>query len=475
MSEPVRVGTGGYRAAIGLLILASTFHSGFANGQCSEPVNPKAEVPSPHLAPGLVAKATVLPGQAPVTLMMYKPRMTVVPDLSNKKLDEVSAEVVNKLYIQTVNNNNTGWIVERQFPVPYSNVVVCSALQLWMKMPPQQMTKIPPIVGVPEGRIPSLLVDYHLKYGGSAPKETTAAEPGTIFDQDPEPGTPEPWGSEVIAYKAASPPQVEPLSVTLTADKTNVAPGDTITFVAMLQPDSPDAQYAYDFGNGSLPMTGGPEVSYPFEKDGDYDVRVTARVGERKAQSEQPVHITVHETKIEITVSWEPLHPVPGQPVTFTARVTPDDPSIANGPYYFYFGDKAKPKASGDVYTQAFAKTGTYPVTVTMMAGHGHTIKNDPQKLVVVEPQPTWWEKWGKYVTGGVIVVMCSLAGLYLASKYVTGLVDLHPGGRPGSVDLHHDGEDALEAAFGFRIEQPVATATAEFRRTVILRVERIG
>jgi len=42
-------------------------------------------------------------------------------------------------------------------------------------------------------------------------------------------------------------------------------------------------------------------------------------------------------------------------------------------------------------------------------------------------------------------------------------------------VRLHQDGRDGLEAAFGFRLEQPAAAATAEVRGAVILKVERIG
>ena len=68
-----------------------------------------------------------------------------------------------------------------------------------------------------------------------------------------------------------------------------------------------------------------------------------------------------------------------------------------------------------------------------------------------------------------------SFAGLYGISKYLTGLVGLRPLGRTGTVGLHQDGRDELEAAFGFRLEQPVAAATAEFRGAVILKVERIG
>jgi len=45
---------------------------------------------------------------------------------------------------------------------------------------------------------------------------------------------------------------------------------------------------------------------------------------------------------------------------------------------------------------------------------------------------------------------------------------------RAGSVHLHQDGRDGLEAAFGFSLEQPTATGAAEFRGPVVLKVERI-
>lgn len=185
-----------------------------------------------------------------------------------------------------------------------------------------------------------------------------------------------------------------PLSVRLTADTTSVKPGDTVTFVARLQPDSPDAQYTFSFGGGPPTVPGGPETTHRFDEDGDYEVSVTATLGDRQAQSE-PLHITVHSTKYTIEVTWQPLHPVAGQRVTFTASLNPVDPSLAKGPYYFYFGDKAKPKPTGGLYTQAFAKPGSYPVRVMRKGEHGHTIQNDPLQLVVMQeipPLPSWWK-----------------------------------------------------------------------------------
>jgi hypothetical protein len=474
MTEHLRVATKRHQAAVGQLILAFVvFQTCLAKGQCNEPANPKAEIPSANLAPKLGAGAAVLQAHAPAqVIMMYKPPMTSVPDLSNKTLDEVKSEVLNKLTIQTVNNNNPGWVVERQFPVKYSNVAVCSQLELWMKMLPQQLTIVPPIVGVPEGQIASLLGKYHLKYGGSTPKETTAAS-GTIFDQDPKPGTLEPWGSDVIAYKATGPQPMGPLPLALTADRTSVTPGETVRFVARLQSDSADAQYVFNFGDGSPMVTRVPAISHRFYQDGDYEVSVTMTLGDRQGQSE-PLHITVHSTEYNLAVSWEPLHPLAGQLVRFTARISPDDPLIAKSSYYFYFGEKTKPKPSRDVYSRPFAKPGTYPVNVRVTGGHGHTIESIPLELVVMEI-PDWWKRWGKYVVPpGVVALMCAFAGLYLASKYLTGLVGLRAAGRAGVVSLHHDGRNGLEAAFGFRLEQPVASAIAEFRGAVIRKVERI-
>ncbi len=492
MSEQVRVAARGDRVAIGLLILAFVvFLPSFAKGQCKEPANPKAAVTGATFDAARMAAAAGGPsgkaqkaatyagasGKARAQVMMHNPPMTPVPDLTNKTLDEVKAEVENKLTIRTVNNDNPGWIVERQFPVRYSNVAVCSSLELWMKAPPQRMTKVPPIVGVPENQIPSLLEKYHLRYGGSTPKETTAA-PGTIFDQDPKAWTPEPWGTEVVAYRATSPPPVVPLSVSLTANTLSVKPGDTVRFVARLEPDAPEAQYVFNFGEGPATVPGGPEITHRFEQDGDYEVGVTATVGNRQAQSE-PVHITVHSTEYNLTVTWWPQYPVAGQRVTFTVKLNPADPLIAKGPYYFNFGDKAKPKPSGDVYSQAFAKPGTYPVRVVLRGEHGHKIQNDPQDVVVMQEvvlPSGWWVSWGKYVVpAGVIALVCAFAGLHLTGKYVTGLVGLRATGRAGGVSLHQDGREGLEAAFGFRLEQPAATAIARFRGAVILKVERIG
>ena len=63
---------------------------------------------------------------------------------------------------------------------------------------------------------------------------------------------------------------------------------------------------------------------------------------------------------------------------------------------------------------------------------------------------------------------------LHLVRNYFTGLVALREMARAGSVHLHQDGRDGLEAAFGFSLEQPTATGAAEFRGPVVLKVERI-
>jgi hypothetical protein len=257
-----------------------------------------------------------------------------------------------------------------------------------------------------------------------------------------------------------------------------VKPGDTVTFVARLEPDSPDAQYVFSFSDGPSTLPGGPETTRRFDEDGDYEVSVTATLRDRRAQSD-PLHITVHATEFRIEVTWKPLHPVAGQRVTFTASLSPSNPSFAKGPYYFYFGDKAKPKPSAEVYSQAFATPGTYPVRVMLRGEHGHTIENDAKELVVMQeipPMPGWWGSWGQYVVpAGVIALIGAFAGFQLISKYLTGLVGLRAMARVGGVSLHQDGRDGLEAAFGFRLEQPVATATARFRGAAILKVERIG
>ncbi len=475
MTELLRRATKSQHAVLGLLILALiAFQSSFAKGQCNQPTNPKAAVPSANLGPKLGAKAAVLAGQAPAQVMMYKPQMTSVPDLSNKTLDQVTSEVANQLTIQTINNNNPGWTVARQFPPKGSSVRICSPLELWMQMPPQQLTEVPRIIGVPEERIASLLDKNHLKYGGSTPKETTEA-PGTIFDQDPEPGTLKPWGSDVIAYKATSPAPMGPLPVALTADRTSVTPGDTVTFVARLQPETPDAQYVFDFGDGSPVGPSGPDISHRFDQDGDYEVGVTVTLGNR--QGHDMLRITVHSTEYNLAVSWEPLHPLAGQLVRFTAQISPDDPSNARNSYYFYFGDKTKPKPSSNNYSRTFAKAGTYPVRVTATIGHGHTLQSIPQELFVTQPPPpNWWVRWGKHVVPvGVIVVMCGLGGLLLTSKYLTRLVGVRAKGGSGDVSLHQDGHGGLESAFGFRLEQPVATTNAEFRGAVIRKIERIA
>jgi len=493
MSEQVRIETG-HRTSLRLLTFAVfAFLPLFAYGQCKEPPNPVAAVAAPHLGAAVAGAAQARtanaatefgkpPKQAPAkqaVQMMYKPQFIEVPDLSNKTIEEVNAEVANKLTIRTVNNNKPGWIVRRQFPEKNSSVQICSVLDLWMVEPAPQMTRVPPIVGVPETKIPGLLEKFHLKYAGSRPKDSN--EPaGTVVDQDPKPETPEPWNYEVIAYKAVSPPpRIEPPTLRLTANATSIKPGDTVRFVAKLEPHSPGAQFFFDFGDGQSTTQEDPEVPHQFDADRDYEVTVTAKLAKQQVQSE-PLRITVHSTKYTLDLTWTPLHPAAGQPVVFTATLDPPNPAIAKGPYYFSFGDKSKLlklESPENIYRQSFARPGPYPVRVRLNGEHGHIIESLPAELFVMQvppPPPSWWKRWGKSpVAAAAIVLVAFFVGLYGTSKYLTGLVAFRVMGRIGSVHLHQDGKTGLEAAFGFRLERPTAAA-AEFRSPVVVKVERI-
>jgi len=493
MSEQVRVETVRHRTPLCVLTFAVfAFLPLFAYGQCKEPANPKTAVAAPKLGAaiaGAVQPQTAnaatefgktpkqAPGHQPIAAMMYKPPLIEVPDLSNKTLEEVEAEVANKLTIRTVNNSNPGWIVRRQFPERKSNVQICSALDLWMVEPAPQMTRVPKIVGLPETQIPGLLEKYHLKYAGSRPRETNELA-GTIVDQDPKPETPEPWNYEVIGYKAVSPPPtIEPPSVHLTADATSIKPGDTVTFVAKLEPYAPGAQFVFDFGDGQSTTQEDPEVPHRFDADRDYEVTVTAKLAKQQVQSEL-LRITVHPMKYTLDVTWIPRHPAAGQRVVFTATLDPPNPAIAKGPYYFSFGEKSKPKPSENIYRQSFARPGPYSVRVRLNGEHGHIIESLPAELLVIPeppPPPSWWKSWGKSaVVAAAIVLVASFVGLYGISKYLTGLVAFRAMGRIGSVHLRQDGRDGLEAAFGISLERPTSDATAEFRGPVVLKVERI-
>jgi hypothetical protein len=290
----------------------------------------------------------------------------------------------------------------------------------------------------------------------------------------------------VIAYKALSPPQQSPspqspppqtetftVQLQLTANVTSIKPGDTITFVAKLEPYAPGAQFVFDFGDGQSAEQEDPEVSHSFKADRDYEVTVTARLAKQQVHSE-PLHITVHSTPTPTTLdlTWTPLHPAAGKPVVFTATLEPPNPAITQGPYTFYFGNQAKATTPENTYSQTFERYGTYPVRVTLRGEHGHVFQSALAELTVVEPPTT---NWPKYVAlAAAMTLMVSFVGLHFLKSYFTGLVALRAVARTGSVHLHQDGRDGLEAAFGFKLEQPAVNADAEFRGPVIRKVERV-
>lgn len=414
---------------------------------------------------------------APVMMMLVPPKVKI-PDLSGKTLEQAQSLLGNDLVLGTVTNNNPQWIVAKQNPRPGNDAPVCTSVELVMQAPPVnpplKITKVPDIRDWPENLIQSRLGDFHLKYAGTSQKETAKAQPGTIFDQFPEPGAQVFWGTAVIRYSALNPGPERPPQLILTPSSISVRPGDSVTFTAKLDADQNAISYQFNFGDGTpAAESTAPQVAHTYQNDGSYTVQATAMLDGLLVQS-AILEITVHPVIYTVTLSASPQNPRPGQPVEFHADVAPQPPSVSNPEYVFSFGDGSKSVLSKSPDAKhAYQEARTFQASVVMVADHGHKIPSGPVELtIVIPPQPSI--PWGTIAMASALLAGVGFGAFKWVRTHLTRGVSLIPKPGTGELRLQKNPGSVVEAGFGFRTVHPSAVSNASFHSPVIAKIERI-
>lgn len=463
--------------------------------QCKDESNPVAHVPGHTFNGDKNALATI--GQSTIDqrsaiyaehvvqqptprIIMYKRPTARVPELREKTVEEVPALLGDNLLLGTVHDQNPQWIVEKQNPPSGRDVPICTHVDLWMKPPPavvvppqERTTTVPDIRQWNQDRIPSMLEHYRLKYAGTTEKDSTEAPPGSIFDQNPKPGTQVPWGTEVFGYRAKSPPPQPPLRIELTTNAASTLPGEKITLTATLEPALVGAKYMFDVGDGRPSIDSEkPQIRYAYEKDGNYPVRATAIVDGRQVQSDE-LDITVHEVIYTVTLERSPHVAQKGQAVEFRARVWPPQPPNANPEYIFDFGDRTNPvRSNSPTYTHAFLEARTYEARVTLLLEHKHKIPSAPVEVAIVIqplPLPPPWV----YIAIGTALAICGFGGFRWLRNFSTRGVNVETRPGTGQLCMPEIPGGVVEAGFGFRVGHPAIVASVEWRGPVVTRIER--
>ena len=114
-----------------------------------------------------------------------------------------------------------------------------------------------------------------------------------------------------------------PLNVNLTADPPRPTAGDIVVFTATVSGSTvPIARYEWDFGDGTSVTTTGNVVDHVYTTAGARTARVTVVSVEDDRGASQTT-VLVAPSQLAVTLAVDPVVADAGQPVTFTATVSP--------------------------------------------------------------------------------------------------------------------------------------------------------
>ena len=173
-----------------------------------------------------------------------------------------------------------------------------------------------------------------------------------------------------------------PLNVNLTADQRPATVDEAVVFTATVTgSDTPIASYVWDFGEGTKLTTSGNEVTHVYSEADTVVVKVSVINTDGISGSTQ-IRLVVAELQVEISLEVSPPNPSVGQPVTFTATVTP--PTVVVQRYDWLFGDGNSLDNGGRTTIHSYGSTGAFTVRVTATLSDGSTVTT--QALVTVQP-----------------------------------------------------------------------------------------
>ncbi|WP_460514240.1 ThuA domain-containing protein [Cyclobacterium sediminis] len=167
----------------------------------------------------------------------------------------------------------------------------------------------------------------------------------------------------VIEYNAGN---RTPVIASITADKTSGSlPLDVTVKVAATDPENDALSYTWDLGNGETKETTAAEISYTYEKQGDYDISVTVKDSENKTAKSNVVNVYAGNIAPSINVTFEGNGSFyfPNQKVNYEVTVTdPDDPTVGEDLSSLYLSadyiegfDKAEAALGHQVMSEAMA------------------------------------------------------------------------------------------------------------------------
>jgi PASTA domain len=373
--------------------------------------------------PGRAATEYVPP---PQKADQFEPR---IPKLVDHRLVEAQ-RMVGGLFTLTVVNRKSPSpqdVVLRQLPPPEAPAKPGAAIQIWLSgsdsTPPQaaEPVQVPDLVGQKGEWAAQILKDRHFIQGAVETKDSEESN-DIVLSQDPPEKTMVPPNTKVNFTVSR---QIQ-RTLTLTGPSSG-KPGDSLTFVARLDPYFPSTQYQFTISPGqSGPWSSNPVLTNTFDSDGNYEVSAFATWDGGKAPS-NTIPVTIHSTEYVLTLKPSPVQQLEGNPVEFRADL---EPPVENAVYTFNFDDRTKPvRSNTPVVIHVYQPLGPHRPTVTaLIPDHKHWIPSSPTQVTIL-PRPLspgaavahWLNEHKSWIIGGIALLL----GGFLLGK-------LRPGPRNG-------------------------------------------
>ena len=310
-------------------------------------------------------------------------------------------------------------VITDQLPKPDTTAKAGAEIEIWVKQRapasnysplPPKLLPVPNLVGHTRESAIEILNAIGFSVGKMGTQESEEGD-GIVLSQYPTPpATAAP--KSPVSFTVSKQIQ-RTLTVTGPA---SCKPGDTLTFVAHLDPPFPSTRYQFTFGDGiTSNWDFNPARVYAFPADGNYEVRAFAAWDGGKAESE-PLTVTVHSIGYVATLTPSPTQQTEGKAIQFHAEL---DPAAENVHYVFDFGDKTKlqPSDSPDLL-HVYSRPGSYTTRVSIsLPDHEHKIMSAPTSVTIVAAEPPLVVKTGRWlnenkhwIIGGVVLLSCGFA-----------------------------------------------------------------
>jgi len=187
---------------------------------------------------------------------------------------------------------------------------------------------------------------------------------------------------------AAQSPQIQ---IRLSADNVNPVAGQNVHFTVTGTERFKGLQYDFDWGDFQKVSSAQPAGDHAYSQPGSYSAQVTVRLAAAVARIAIPgnqLTITVQQPRVPSTLELRanPASAPPGEPIKFTATLTPPD---ASAKYHFIFGDETEEDSANREIGHAYKNARDYrPVVTAFIPGREETVSSKPVLVKIVPIVP---------------------------------------------------------------------------------------